>query len=51
MQSSEAYFMLGATHKSALDIHDPETQNFYNQLYSSLALQNKTSIHYLGMLG
>mmetsp|Transcript_12820 Transcript_12820/g.21704 ORF Transcript_12820/g.21704 Transcript_12820/m.21704 type:complete len:311 (-) Transcript_12820:283-1215(-) len=51
MQSSETYFMLGARHKEPLNISDPIVQQFYVELFSSLALQKENSRQYLGMLG
>jgi len=41
MQSSETFFMLANKYSGDLHIYDERVQQLYNQMYSSLAIQNE----------
>jgi len=41
MQSSETYFMLSNKYQEDLHISDERVQQLYNQMYSSLAIENE----------
>ena len=50
VQSSENYFMISSTHGDALPIEDPRAQEFYKEMFNSMAMQNEER-QYFGITG